>query len=173
MFDYGHGGKDSGAINGKRKESDDVLRLGKSVAQIVRAVGIQVDETRNSDKTLSLTERSNLERKKKYDYFISFHRNSAANKSARGSETFVFTSNNSKSKPLAAAIQKKLVQIGFRDRGVKTANYHVLRETYSPAVLLEVGFISNQDDNILFDNRFEDITAGIADAIISVCKPQR
>ncbi|WP_246027736.1 N-acetylmuramoyl-L-alanine amidase [Lysinibacillus antri] len=97
---------------------------------------------------------------------MSFHRNAAANPSANGVETFVFTINNSKSMPLATAIQKALVEIGFRNRGVKTANFHVLRETYSPAVLLEVGFISNTSDNMLFDSRFENIAKAIAGAII-------
>lgn len=130
---------------------------------------ITADETRTTDKALTLTDRSNIERKKKCDYFISFHRNAAANPSANGVETFVFTINNSKSMPLATAIQKALVGIGSRDRGVKTANFHVLRETYSPAVLLEVGFISNASDNMLFDSRFEDIAKAIAGAIIGVC----
>lgn len=168
MFDYGHGGKDPGAVNGKRKESDDVLKLGKAVAKIVRAAGIKVEETRINDETLTLTERSNMERKKKYDYFISFHRNAATNKSANGVETYVYTTNNVKSMQLATIIQNNLVEIGFRNRGVKAANFHVLRETYSPAVLIEVGFISNEEDNKLFDKRFGDIADVIAKAIMSV-----
>lgn len=55
---------------------------------------------------------------------------------------------------LAKAIQNSLVGIGFRNRGVKVGNFHVLRETYSPAVLLEVGLISNVNDNKLFEGLF-------------------
>jgi len=166
MFDYGHGGNDPGAVNGKRKESNDVLMLGKAVATVIRAAGITVDETRTTDTTLSLTERSNMERKKKYDYFISFHRNASINKSAYGVETYIFRTSNKKSSQLATAIQNSLVGIGFKNRGVKVGNFHVLRETYSPAVLLEVGFISNVNDNKLFDGRFDEIVDVISKAII-------
>lgn len=169
MFDYGHGGKDPGAVNGKREEADDVLKLGLAVAEIVRSAGIQVDETRTNDKTLSLADRSNMERRKKYNYFISFHRNAANNSSAHGVESYVYVTNNSKSRKLADEIQQAMVQCGFRDRGVKEANFHVLRETYAPAVLLEVGFISNDGDNKLFDDNFPTLAEGIAKAIINVC----
>jgi len=167
LFDYGHGGKDPGAVYKGRKEADDVLRLGQVVAKIVRAAGITVDETRKMNKGLSLVERSSMERKKNYAYFISFHRNAFSNSTANGAETFIY-SNSSRSKPLAASIQKAMVACGFRDRGVKTANYHVLRETHSPAVLLEVGFITNANDNNLFDKRFDELARRIAKAIVGV-----
>lgn len=170
MFDYGHGGADAGAVNGQRKEAHDVLKLGQAVARIVRAAGVTVDETRTGDKTLSLAERSNLERKKRYDYFISFHRNAFADPKAHGAETFVYSS-GSKAMGLAKAIQKAMVACGYRDRGVKTANFHVLRETRSPAVLLEVGFITNAGDNQVFDGRFDELAQGIAAAILGVVKP--
>lgn len=77
-------------MNGQRKEAHDVLKLGQAVARIVRAAGVTVDETRTGDKALSLAERSNMERKKRYNYFISFHRNAFANPEAHGAETFVY-----------------------------------------------------------------------------------
>jgi len=172
LFDYGHGGSDPGAVNGSRKEAVDVLKLGQAVAQVVRAAGVTVDETRTGDQALTLADRSNLERKKKYDYFLSFHRNAFADANAHGAETFVYSS-NSKAMPLAKGIQKAMVACGFRDRGVKTANFHVLRETRSPAVLLEVGFITNAKDNLLFDNNFNELTQAIAAAILGVVSPAK
>lgn len=168
MFDYGHGGKDPGATYKGRKESDDVLVLGKAVAKLVRAAGITVDETRTNDTYLALWERSKLEQKKKYDYFISFHRNAFKSETGTGVETYVYVSNNEKSGAMANEIQNSLVRLGFKDRGVKTATYHVLENTYSPAVLLEVGFVDNSKDNILFDLKFEQIAAAIAQSIIKV-----
>lgn len=56
---------------------------------------------------------------------------------------------------------------GFNNRGVKTANFHVLRETKAPAVLIEIGFIDNSQDNALFDSNREEIIKGIAGAILS------
>ncbi|QFG01300.1 N-acetylmuramoyl-L-alanine amidase (plasmid) [Psychrobacillus glaciei] len=166
MLDYGHGGSDPGAVYKNRKEANDNLILGQAVAKLLRAAGIQVDETRTTDKTMSLIERSNAEKKKKYDYFISFHRNAFQPEKAAGVETFIFSMDNSKSKGLATAIQNSIVQCGFVDRGVKTANYHVLEKTNSAALLLEVGFIDNTSDNKLFDSKFDTIAKMIAEAII-------
>jgi len=135
-FDYGHGGVDPGAIYKGRKESDDVLSIGKAIAAEVRRHGVLVDETRTTDKTLSLKERSDMENKKKYDYFISFHRNAFKPETAQGIETFTYTSQTAKAKGLADKIQKELVGVGFKDRSVKKANFHVLRETKAPAVLV-------------------------------------
>ena len=63
-------------------------------------------------------------------------------------------------------IQKNLVNIGFINRGVKKVNFHVLRETKSPAILIEIGFIDNSKDNALFDSKFNEITKAIAKAIL-------
>lgn len=71
-----------------------------------------------------------------------------------------------KSKELAEKIQKALIQVGFFNRGVKKANFHVLRETKAPAVLVEVGFIDNTEDNKIFDKKRDEIIKGIAKAIL-------
>lgn len=166
-FDYGHGGADSGACYKGRKESNDVLSLGKAVAVEVRRHGVIVDETRTNDNTVSLRERSNFENRNTYDYFISFHRNAFKPEQARGAETYVYTRPGAKAKVLAEKIQAGLVSIGFINRGVKTANYHVLRETRCPAVLIEMGFIDNSGDNALFDSKRKEIVKAIAKSILS------
>ncbi len=74
-FDYGHGGEDRGACYEGRKESNDVLSIGRAVAEQVRRHGVTVDETRILDATVSLNDRSNFENRNSYDCFISFHRN--------------------------------------------------------------------------------------------------
>lgn len=165
-FDFGHGKSDSGASYKSRFEKDDVLKLGLAVAKEVRRHGVIVDETRTKDTTLSLSERSNFEKKGNYDYFISFHRNAFKPEQASGVETFTYTSQTQKAKSLAGRIQKNLVGVGFIDRGVKSANFHVLRETKSPAVLIEVGFIDNTKDNQIFDAKFNEIVKAITTAIL-------
>jgi len=104
-FDYGHGGEDGGACYKGRKESNDVLRLGKAVAAEVRRCGITVNETRTSDDMISLVERSNFENRNVYDYFISFHRNAFAAEKAKGVETYTYLNPGVKSKELAKEIQ--------------------------------------------------------------------
>jgi len=166
LLDYGHGGKDPGAVYKGRKESHDVLKLGQAVAKRLRAAGIVVDETRTSDATLSLDARVKIELKKKYDYFISFHRNAFKPEHATGAEVYVYRAYNTKSKALAKKIQQALVNIGYRDRGVKEADFYVLKYTKAPALLLEVGFLDNSLDNALFDKKFEWIAEGITKAIL-------
>lgn len=165
-FDYGHGGEDSGACYKGRKESNDVLSLGKAVASEVRRHGVIVDETRTSDATVSLRERSNFENRNNYDYFIAFHRNAFKPEKARGAETYTYLSASTKAKVFAEKIQAGLVSVGFVNRGVKTANYHVLRETRCPAVLIEMGFIDSTNDNNLFDRKRNEIIKEIAKAIL-------
>ena len=166
LFDYGHGGHDPGAVYKGRKEAQDVLRLGQAVAKRLRTAGIVIDETRTTDTAVSLDGRVKIELKKKYDYFISFHRNAFKPEHATGAEVYVYKAYNTKSRALARQIQQALVNIGFRDRGVKEADFYVLKHTKAPALLLEVGFIDNSSDNELFDKKFEWIAEGIAKAIL-------
>ena len=165
-LDFGHGGNDPGAVYNNRCEKDDVLKIGKSVAAELRRHGVIVDETRTEDITMSLKERSNFENKKKYDYFISFHRNASKPEKAEGVETFTYINQTEKAKSLAEKMQRALVDVGFKDRGVKAANFHVLRETKAPAVLIEIGFIDNSKDNKLFDSNFEKIVKALSKAIL-------
>ena len=165
-FDYGHGGNDQGGSYKGRKEKDDVLKVGLAVAKEVRRHGITVDETRKADTTVSLGERSQFENKKSYAYFISFHRNAFKPEVGKGAETYVYLKGGVKANSLAKEIQKSLIDVGFANRGVKAANFHVLRETKAPAVLIEIGFIDNTKDNELFDTKFSEITEGITKAIL-------
>jgi N-acetylmuramoyl-L-alanine amidase len=166
-FDYGHGGDDPGAVYLGRKESDDVLRLGTEVARDIRRHGVSVDETRTADIDVPLRQRTDLENKQAYDYFISFHRNAFMKEAANGAETYVFTEASEKSKALALKIQAAIADVGFSSRGVKTANFHVLRESRAPAVLVEIGFIDNSQDNALFDKKHREIVKGISKAVLA------
>lgn len=165
-FDYGHGGRDPGAGYKARKESSDVLSIGREVAEEIRRHRVIVDETRISDTTVSLNDRSNFENRNTYDYFISFHRNAYEPEKAKGVETYTYLNQGAKAKGLAEKIQSSLVNVGFKNRGVKKANFHVLRETKAPAVLVEIGFIDNSGDNALFDSKRNEIVKAIAKAIL-------
>ncbi|MCX7903054.1 MAG: N-acetylmuramoyl-L-alanine amidase [Caloramator sp.] len=165
-LDYGHGGIDSGAVYKGRCEKDDNLELGLKIAEELRRHGVIVGETRTSDTTLSLKDRTLFANKGNFDYFISFHRNAYIPEKTNGVETYVYIIGREKSKELAERIQKALIQVGFFNRGIKKANFQVLRETKMPAVLVEVGFIDNSEDNKLFDSKKDEIAKGIAKAIL-------
>lgn len=165
-FDYGHGGRDPGAIYKGRRESMDNLVLGMKVAERLREFGVMVDETRTTDASKSLSERCIFANNGKYDYFISFHRNAYKPEEGSGAETYAHINGSPRAILLAKEIQKVLVACGFRNRGVKRADFQVLRRTKMPAVLIEIGFIDNSKDNAIFDSKKEEIVHELARAII-------
>nr|WP_300005317.1 N-acetylmuramoyl-L-alanine amidase [Tissierella sp.] len=165
-FDYGHGGLDPGAVYKDRKEKDDNLEIGRLVAKTLRLYGVEIDETRSGDETMTLGSRCRFENKKKYDYFISFHRNAYKPEEARGVETYIYINGNPRAKSLSLKIQKAIVDQGFIDRGVKMADFKVLRETLAPALLIELGFIDNTLDNQLFLDKNKEIGESISRSIL-------
>ncbi|ADL51912.1 N-acetylmuramoyl-L-alanine amidase [Clostridium cellulovorans] len=166
-FDYGHGGIDPGAVYNGRCESDDALSLGTEIANRLRTSGVIVDETRTSDIILSLAQRSEYENRNSYDYFISFHRNAFSPEVAFGAETYIYTNPGQAATEMAEKIQNSMVSVGFKNRGVKTADFYVLRETVAPALLIEVGFIDNSNDNRIFDSKRNELILAITNAILS------
>ncbi|MEN8078271.1 N-acetylmuramoyl-L-alanine amidase [Clostridioides difficile] len=167
LLDPGHGGGDSGAAYKGRKECDDVLKLALRVGELLKYNNENIYYTRTKDNTVSLSERSNMENSSSYDYFVSIHRNAYHPEVAKGVETHIYVKGG-KAEQLANKVNPELVKSGFLNRGVKVSNFHVLRETKSPAILIEVGFIDNSSDNFIFDANFENI----AQAIVRGCLSQ-
>lgn len=160
VLDPGHGGVDPGAIgvNGIM-EKDIVLEVAKEAIRLNRELfGNRLDIylTRYRDTLISLNDRTRLVKVLKPDFFISIHCNQATRKSAQGVEVYVQQSNfntnsylRSKSENLGDAVLFEFDQgLGFKIRGMKYANFQVLRETQyvCPGVLLELGFLSNWEE---------------------------
>src|SRR5690625_1353986 len=170
MIDPGHGGNDPGAVGSKSKEKDNVLKVAKKLKTLLEKYGHTVKMTRSTDVFISLTQRANMANSWGADYFISLH-NNAASPSATGFETFVYNGGVSqKTKQFQNAIHSAIAsKIGIRDRGKKSANFAVLRQTKMPAVLIEYAFISNvNDEKILINevNKLAELTCdGVIDAI--------
>lgn len=160
LIDPGHGGVDSGASYKGRRECDDVLKLSLRVGELLKNNNESVHYTRSTDTTVNLAERSNKENTGNYDYFISIHRNAYQPELAKGSETHVYA-NGIIAEQLASKVNSEVVKNGFINRGIKVSNFHVLRETKCPAILVEVGFIDNTSDNFIFDSKFEQIAQSI------------
>lgn len=169
VIDSGHGGSDPGAIGPTGlKEKDVNLILSKKLGELLIKNNIDVMYTRTNDVFIGLTQRTQLANNTNADYYISIHCN-AASTNAKGTETFAYPS-SAKGEQLAKAIQQSLVSMtGSIDRGVKFANFTVLRETNMPAVLVEVAFISNpEEETLLRDDAFlNKIVIGIANGILS------
>ena len=150
-LDAGHGGKDPGAVSGGVKEKDIALKMAKLIGG--RLAGYTVAYTRTDDSYVDLSERATCANRIKADLFVSIHCNSAANAQANGVEVFTHTSQSEGSMDAANTIYKKLfAAASMVGRGIKAANYAVLRETKMPAVLVELGFISNAADHAKLTN---------------------
>lgn len=160
VLDPGHGGVDSGAIgvNGIM-EKDILLEVAMEAIRLNRELfGNRLDIylTRYTDTLISLSDRTRLVKVLKPDVFISIHCNQAARKSAQGIEVYVQQPKSntnsflrSKSETLAEALLSEFDQgLGFKIRGMKYANFQVLRESQNicPGVLLELGFLSNWEE---------------------------
>lgn len=167
MLDAGHGGQDPGAVYKGRQEKDDNLRLALAVGEILKNNGIDVFYTRTTDIYQTPFEKAQLANQAGVDYFISFHRNSSPKDNQyNGAEVLVYDKSGIKYQ-MAENILGALGEVGFRELGVKERpGLVVLRRTRMPALLIETGFINSDDDNKLFDEKFDDIAQGIADAIL-------
>lgn len=143
-IDPGHGGMDPGAVGPTGlKEKDIVFDIATRLGKILTANGINIKYTRKTDIFVGLSERAAIANKWGADYFVSVHCNAATSRSAGGTETYHYAG-SAKGKALANCIQTELVNtLKLTNRGIKTANFAVLRETSMPAVLAEVAFISN------------------------------
>lgn len=149
-IDMGHSlsGAGTGAV-GIYKEVDKNREVGKMLIARLQekghiVVNCTVDSASSANSQLQgIAKKANAQ---KLDVFVSLHLNSY-NGSAYGVETYTYTSTSSSTKAIAQRIQDKLVaQVGWYNRGVKTANFHVLRETVAPAILVELGFCDNKGD---------------------------
>ena len=166
-IDPGHGGRDPGAVYEGRQEKDDALDLALAVGQILEDSGIDVVYTRVEDVYNTPFEKATMANNSGADLFVSFHRNAMPTPgSASGAEVLVYEDEGLPAE-VARSVLAELAEVGFTDRGViERKNLVVLRRTQMPAVLLEVGFIDNTEDNQLFDGAFDQIAQGIAEGIL-------
>lgn len=149
--------RDSGAIGSRITEAEYTARMMASVADYLTKAGCTVLTVQEKD--LSAICRAANEWGS--DLFVSIHCN-AANKRARGTETFSHYG-SAKGKHLAACIQKQLIgAIDTIDRGTKEAGFYVLKHTNAPAALVEIAFIDNRDDETLLLEHQDDIARAIA-----------
>ena len=163
-LDAGHGGYDPGASYFGISEKSLTLAIQSRVKAELEAEGYQVVTTRTSDTYVDLTDRSRAANASESDIFVSIHINASGSSAAQGIETYYYqpyaeypsrinatyhanSTRLSMSDTLANAIQSSLINAtGAQNQGVKRQTFAVLRETTAPAVLLELGFLSNPQE---------------------------
>jgi N-acetylmuramoyl-L-alanine amidase len=188
VIDAGHGGRDPGAVANGVREKDVTLAVAKELGRLVTEnLGIDVVYTRTDDRFIELRERGRIANEKGGKLFVSIHANSAPNRSAAGTETFILGPARTeaarwvmekenqvvmlesdpghyqrmneealirqtlaqsafirKSEQLADEIEQHFSgSLGRTSRGVKQAGFYVLWNASMPAVLIELGFLTN------------------------------
>lgn len=164
VIDPGHSGPvEPGACARGVRECDVVLAIAKLLAEQLYEQGYEALLTRNGNiESDGLLFRSELANANQADLFISIHANSATNHAAHGTEVYHYPGSE-QGQRLARLIQSQLVaELKTADRGVKEANFRVLRETECPAVLVEVAFISNEKNRELLTRYICQLGAAIA-----------
>ncbi|MFA7232321.1 MAG: N-acetylmuramoyl-L-alanine amidase [Victivallaceae bacterium] len=189
MIDPGHGGKDNGGEGKYEKEKEIVLSVSKKLKTMLVRAGYKVILTRGWDQTLTLEQRVENARRTGADIFISLHTNIASDSKVNGIETFCVTpvgaaSTHSK-KPsykaepgnrfdknnieLAFEVQKALIKrTSAEDRGVKRARFYVIKNVACPAILIEMGFLSNRvEEKKLSSDWYQNIIVkGITEGVL-------
>jgi len=168
VIDPGHGGTDSGAYFQGAFEKDFNLSIARKVRDYLRThYDSNLLLTRENDKTMSLSQRTDFANARNADFFLSIHNNAGG---GTGFESYIYngavpqqtiTYQTVIHNETMKAVQSKY---NIRDRGKKRANFHVLRETKMHAMLLEVLFVDNSHDLALLNNTtfIEDVSKGIA-----------
>lgn len=168
MLGAGHHYSTAGKGFGELKEYD----FNRAVANYAKGMllnyeGVTVYFAHSDSRDVPLQERTDNANKLNVDVYVDIHANAYGTtwNNAEGIETFVYPSKPKEAMSLAAYTQNHLIrETGRRNRGVKTANFHVLRETKMTAILVECGFMTNKEENALL--RSEDYRKKCATAIV-------
>lgn len=176
-LDAGHGGNDAGAEGSDGSlEKNQTLKLTYMVKSYLESVGINVVLTRTKDEFLSLEDRRNIAEEGNVDLLVSIHRNIyEGTEDVNGIEAWVNNSKPEKSMEIAESIleQVSVCVEGVNNRGVKWGTMDNVNENYAlnrvsmDSMILEIGFMTSDHDNYLFNLYMEEIAKGIAMGIIN------
>ncbi|MDQ2919243.1 MAG: N-acetylmuramoyl-L-alanine amidase [Verrucomicrobiota bacterium] len=190
IIDAGHGGDDSGTMRNGLMEKDLTLDVARRVERLARMQGLSTIMTRESDARKTLPERAAIANKQNDGIFVSIHFDEGARAEATGVQTFyavhqmpmsIFpswlrflqtasvTPENLESQSLAGFVQEALVRrTRAFDRGTRAQQFYVVANVRHPAVLVEGGFLTNNDDltKIATDEYREQLAAAITDGLM-------
>lgn len=165
VIDAGHGGTDAGAIGGSIKEKDITLDVAKRVEKLLKQKGYQVKMTRDDDTYVSLQDRVEISEEYCPDIFVSIHVNSSVKPEITGVETHYY---HQESMALAQTVHSSFASaVQSPNRGLFKSKFYVINHTTSPAILIEIGFISNVSERgqLVGEKRKQDTAKSIADGI--------
>lgn len=169
VLDPGHGGRDTGARGSQLDEKVVNLAVAQKVGELLKQKGIQAEYTRSDDIYVGLEERSAIANRLNAALFVSIHSNSNVQSAPNGTETYfyaplenpsLYVQRDDRSK-IASLLQTELInKLQRTNRGVKEANFSVLRNTQMPSSLIEMAFISNPtEQDLLLNEDFRNLAA--------------
>ncbi len=150
VIDPGHGGRDPGAISCLGYHEKDLnLKVAGQIAALLKQKGMHVILTRDDDRYVPLHKRADIANRSHASLLLSLHANASPNFRARGYSIHVAPSASKASMRLGQNIDQHLSQTSIRSRGVQQDPFTVLTQTHCPAILVEIGFISNPTEAAL------------------------
>lgn len=177
LIDPGHGGNDPGALGFGYRESDRNLLMAQALADALQEGGVGVQLTRTSDETCSLVQRTQQENILKPDCFISCHMDAAGNADAcgpsvwvhskAGEEIFSWGEKVAKGIEDCGCVSNRSTSVHRGYTGDPNADYWVNRMTNSPSMLIEFGFITNQQNLQNHLAHYMDYAQAVAQATFS------
>lgn len=157
ILDAGHGGNDVGTGDPDYYEKDINMDIVRQMKELLEYCGVHVILTRDGDQTVALQERSALANESEADWFVSVHCNYCEEDASVAGLECYYWFNSAEGQAFAEKIVETAAESGeINVRGTKTEDFHVLRETNIPAVLIETGYISNREDRKnLYDSDYQ------------------
>jgi N-acetylmuramoyl-L-alanine amidase/beta-lactamase regulating signal transducer with metallopeptidase domain len=148
VIDAGHGGHDFGAKTDDLNEKNLTSEIAKKIKAMYADSDIEIHFTRTSDEFIELKERTNFINSIQPDLVISLHVNNSKNNDTRGFEVYITDKSDlfDTSKRLAEQLSAKLATTQLQNRGIKTAPFWILKNSGCPSMVVELGFISNEND---------------------------
>ncbi len=168
VIDIGHGGKDNGIMVNEFTEKEITLNIANKIKQLYNNTKVDVFLTRDSDEFVSLNNRVAFINSLNPEYVISLHVNSSKNKKDKGFDFFI---SNNKFKEKSNELSKKIkesLQSGISTNEIKNADFYILKNVNCPATLIEMGYLTNPDDEKLLITEKGQVK--IAKAIVETIK---
>ena len=180
-IDPGHGDYDTGVLTGEGlTESSKNLEFAMMVKEQLEAKGIEVLMTRTEDVNVPITERCSMANEAGCDFFVSLHRNGTSDPydGSCGTEIFINNASPEMDKKLATNLLDALDQVGItRSLGVSPgfsgkpeSNYQINTDTLMPSCQLELGYLTSDDDNALYESMKQDYAIAVTDALIKTAQ---
>jgi len=167
VIDPGHGGRGPGAVHNGCREKDIVLDVALMAVENLKASGVDARLTRSTDTFIELNDRAAIAQRIGAKLFVSLHCDAASNRRARGFTIYAPENRMRQTSSFASLMEKSMLSPSMASRGVRSAGFRVLLRTRCPALLVEMGYLSNRYDARLLNSKHHQraVARAVANAV--------